>query len=147
MRICVLCKLNRPIEDFSYKSRSRNTRSSYCKECNRTYQRHHYLVNHSEYRIKRDAYRHVTRDKNRSSLLAHLTSHPCVDCGEQDPRVLEFDHISGEKLESISQLMADSYSWTTISREIEKCEVRCANCHKRRTGSQFGWYKSKQKSA
>jgi hypothetical protein len=34
-----------------------------------------------------------------------------------------------------------AYSWTSILAEINKCEIRCANCHRRRTALQFGWPK------
>lgn len=30
--------------------------------------------------------------------------------------------------------------WARVWEEIQKCEVRCANCHRRRTAKQFGWY-------
>lgn len=75
-------------------------------------------------------------------MLAYLSAHPCVDCGESDPVVLEFDHVRGEKCHNIGHMLADGKSWTRISGEIEKCEVRCANCHKRVTAKTFGWYKN-----
>ena len=58
-------------------------------------------------------------------------SHPCVDCGESDPIVLEFDHVPelGQKTCEVSACG----SVEAAEREIEKCEVVCANCHKRRT--------------
>lgn len=69
----------------------------------------------------------------------YLLAHPCIDCGERDPLVLEFDHRSG-KCTAISDLMGDHAAWPTILAEIEKCEVRCANCHKRRTAQVAGHY-------
>jgi hypothetical protein len=55
----------------------------------------------------------------------------CVDCGEKDLRVLDFDHIRGKKLASLSTMRLCAP--ITIYAEIDKCEIRCANCHRRVT--------------
>jgi hypothetical protein len=55
----------------------------------------------------------------------------CVDCGERDMLVLEFDHV-GEKRGQVSQ-MVFNVSLTTLKREIAECELRCCNCHRRVT--------------
>jgi 5-methylcytosine-specific restriction endonuclease McrA len=60
-----------------------------------------------------------------------LSSHPCIDCGETDPIVLEFDHII-PKSHGVREVIQ---GWGSIKRllsEMAKCEIRCANCHKRR---------------
>jgi hypothetical protein len=36
----------------------------------------------------------------------------------------------------IAFLVGNSRSWTVVLREIEKCDVRCTNCHRRRTARQ-----------
>lgn len=64
-------------------------------------------------------------------VLSYLAAHPCVDCGEDDPVVLEFDHVQTDKVASISDLVHKGYKLELIVAEIEKCEVRCANCHRR----------------
>ncbi len=54
----------------------------------------------------------------------------CVDCGYNIHAVaLQFDHVSGIKKASVSNLIRSDYAWKTILEEINKCEVRCANCH------------------
>ena len=55
----------------------------------------------------------------------------CVDCGEKDSIVLDFDHVKGEKVGSIAD-MASSHLITSLKKEMRKGEVRCANCHRRR---------------
>jgi len=70
----------------------------------------------------------------------YLLNHPCVDCAERDPIVLEFDHIK-VKLMAVSKLISHG-SINNIKLEIEKCEVRCANCHRRKTALQYSWYKN-----
>ena len=71
----------------------------------------------------------------------YLKKHPCVDCGEKDPVVLEFDH-SKDKLIEVSKLVRNVSSIDKMREEIEKCKIRCANCHRRKTAIQFGWYKN-----
>jgi len=56
----------------------------------------------------------------------------CVDCGEQNPIVLDFDHIRDKKY-NVSRMIHDGFSWKAIMKEIQKCEVVCANCHRIRT--------------
>src|ERR1039458_967220 len=61
----------------------------------------------------------------------YLKSHPCIDCGEADPLVLVFDHCRGKKKRDVTGLTAMSVA--SISKEINKCDVVCANDHARRT--------------
>lgn len=72
------------------------------------------------------------RKRNKTFVLDYLSEHPCVDCGEKDIIVLEFDHVRGEKVGDVKKMMF-SYSIQSLTEEIEKCEVRCANCHRRIT--------------
>ena len=69
-------------------------------------------------------------------LIEYFESHPCVECGEADPIVLEFDHLR-DKSFAIGPELAKR-SWQAILDEIEKCEVVCANCHRRRTAHRRG---------
>jgi hypothetical protein len=73
------------------------------------------------------------KTENRQRLYAYLSEHPCVDCGETDVRVLEFDHVRDNKSANIAGLLNNAVSWSTIEKEIAKCDVRCANCHRIKT--------------
>lgn len=64
--------------------------------------------------------------------------HGCVDCGEKDILVLEFDHLDEKtKMRGIAELRKTG-NIELLKTELEKCVVLCANCHKRRTAIQFG---------
>jgi hypothetical protein len=71
--------------------------------------------------------------------LEHLKAHPCVDCGETDPVVLEFDHVRGEKHFNIGEAVRRNTSLARLEVEIAKCEIRCANCHRKKTYITFGY--------
>lgn len=67
-------------------------------------------------------------------ILKYLRQNPCVDCGESDPIVLEFDHKDpSEKLFNLGSGSTRYRGLKSIKAEIEKCEIRCANCHRRKT--------------
>jgi hypothetical protein len=56
---------------------------------------------------------------------------------ESDPLVLEFDHLRDKEF-SIGSGIRDR-PWKNVLAEMEKCEVVCANCHRRRTNRRGGF--------
>ena len=71
--------------------------------------------------------------RNRKYVDDYLKEHPCIDCGNSDIRVLEFDHVRGDKLGHISHAVKCAWKLTKLKEEIDKCEVRCCNCHRIKT--------------
>ena len=68
------------------------------------------------------------------TILEYFARHSCVDCGESDPVILEFDHVDekGEKAFEVARNFAER-RWQDVLDEMDKCEVVCANCHRKRT--------------
>lgn len=97
------------------------------------YARKHYELNTAAYKAKARILNAKNRLRNRRFVDDYLRSHPCVDCGEADIDVLEFAHVRGVKVDTISSMLRGTPSIKRIAEEIAKCEVRCANCHRRRT--------------
>ena len=65
-------------------------------------------------------------------MIEYLRAHPCVDCGQTDIIVLQFDHLANKERD-VANMLTGSWSWSAIEKEIAKCEVVCANCHRIRT--------------
>jgi hypothetical protein len=126
-KVCSACRLWKPVESFNRRSAAKDGRQWNCRACNAAYhQRHKKHIN----KMVRVRNKRVWA-ANFKRLHAYLLEHPCVDCGEQDPVVLEFDHLR-DKERAIGSLLR-GWRWETIVDEIAKCEVVCANCHRRRT--------------
>ncbi len=140
LRRCPKCASELPLSAFTQRANGRW--SSYCKRCLSLYCREHYVKNAEKHNARRAETRRRHRIRNRAYVLEYLRSHPCVDCGETNLNVLDFDHTDPEfKEDEISHLSRRGRSLTDLKREIERCMVRCANCHRRRTARQFGWAK------
>lgn len=96
-----------------------------------------------ENKAKSDSKKRIRREL-KLQVFKHLMAHPCVDCGNSNPLVLEFDHVRGDKIKSIATLVNDCVKWQIIENEIKKCEVRCANCHRLRTVAQLGYWRQEK---
>jgi hypothetical protein len=76
----------------------------------------------------------VKRRDRLDEWINQFKRHPCADCGgEFPPYLMDFDHVSGDKLDDICGMRMRTVSREAIRAEIEKCEVVCANCHRART--------------
>lgn len=75
---------------------------------------------------------HRNKQEYKRKLAKIKEDSGCADCGEINPIVLDFDHLHDKKY-NISRMIHDGFSWKAILKEIEKCEVVCANCHRIRT--------------
>ncbi len=127
---CVTCHLVKPLTDFNLRSSAVDRRQARCRECSRAW----YVANREKH-MRNTARRTVeVRRDNHRRLGEYLSDHPCVDCGESDVRTLEFDHENpAEKLADVTRLIAHGCNWDRVAAEIQKCSVRCANCHRKRT--------------
>lgn len=77
----------------------------------------------------------------RELIIKHLESNPCVDCGTNDIRVLEFDHVRGDKVLNVMTMVGSCWAKDKVFAEINKCEVRCCNCHRIRTQKVGGHFR------
>jgi len=140
VRECRACHQTMPLVDFPFRSVDAQTRQWICLECLRQYSREWYALNRSKHIARVGSNRVVARRRAAAFVAAHLTEHPCVDCGEADLRVLDFDHLR-DKTAEISRLINAGATNERLRAEIAKCEVRCANCHRRRTMRMIGGYR------
>lgn len=139
-RLCKGCNIEKSLDEFSIKKYNKKGIPNYqslCKECNKSYQKEHYSKNKDIYRSRASSYKDELRKLHTENLIEYFKNHHCVDCGESNPLVLEFDHIK-DKEYNVSR-MTVSHTWENILNEISKCEVRCANCHKKKTAKQFDY--------
>ena len=142
MKTCTKCLKSKDESQFNYKDREKGRLHSQCKICSRENLKNHYERNRAYYLKKAGSRNSAVRQEIQQRLLIYLSAHGCVDCGETDPVVLDFDHSDKDKkVASIADMVKDRQSWSKIELEITKCAVRCANCHRRRTAKQFRWYK------
>ncbi len=140
MKTCTKCKITKHDTDFNFKIKERGVLHSHCKNCSRDYVRNHYKHNRQYYLLKAKKRNIATKIIIRNEIWTYLINHPCIDCGENDPVVLEFDHTKDKRMD-VSSLVTYG-SLKNIIKEIEKCEIRCANCHRRKTAIQYGWHKN-----
>jgi hypothetical protein len=115
-----------------------DTPQPYCRECKRAYDRARHSKNRDSILARRSITVAARHGRILAELLLYFEGHPCKDCGEDNPIVLEFDHQK-DKRGNVGDLLRKGSSWERILEEIEKCEVVCANCHRKRTAAQFSW--------
>jgi hypothetical protein len=135
-RECYRCGEIKPADQFAWRRRAKAERDTFCRPCRSAYGKEHYAANRTVYIEQARIQKERLQLERTRYLLDYFGRHPCADCGEADPVVLEFDHLR-DKLFSIGQELTRR-RWSSILAEIEKCEVVCANCHRRRTARRRG---------
>ncbi len=90
----------------------------------------HYYANKERYLARNKKYRqeiseYVNKIKEEK---------PCSDCGIYYPfYVMDFDHLEGVDKLGIISYFSKTGRIGALKKEILKCEVVCANCHRTRT--------------
>jgi len=136
------CGKVKAIEEFGWKDRPRGKRHAVCKECTAVRSSNWYYQNQDRQKENVKRNNQLYREQARTFVLAYLLNHPCSSCGERDPRVLEFHH-EGHKESEVSRLMGRGASLEALKAEMDKCSVLCANCHRKLTSDERGWYKGR----
>ena len=128
MKICYKCHEKKSLDCFSKNKAKPDGLSSQCKECHRHLRRKHYLNNREKIIDQVGEWK-----KEYRNWFQILKNKPCKDCGESYPHYcMDFDHIANKDF-NVSWAIAHSWSREKIVKEIEKCELVCAICHRKRT--------------
>ena len=126
MKNCYKCNTWKDFCEFYSDKSKKDGKCSECKSCNKQRGKKYYHA----------GYRGLAVDQRRRLVYSYLLKNPCIDCGEKDPLVLEFDHVKGNKVNSISRIIREGGK---LTEEMDKCVVRCANCHRRKTAKERKW--------
>lgn len=135
--VCGRCGQRKPASDFAWRRKTRGQRDNYCRPCRAAYKREHYSAHRDRYIANALQRKRTVAEKRAALLIALFSERPCADCGERDPLVLEFDHLKDKRFE-IAKGIHDR-RWKSVLDEIAKCDVVCANCHRRRTALRAGF--------
>lgn len=141
MKTCTSCKQQKPLDSFNKKKKAKDGLQSTCRECNRQQFQRYYVNNKKKHLETIYTNKQKRLESNRKKLLAFLASNPCVDCGFANELALDFDHVRGTKRAEVTTLLKDGYSWKIVKSEMNKCEVRCRNCHSIKTHMEQNSYR------
>jgi hypothetical protein len=71
------------------------------------------------------------RKAHKEWFVSYKEQLSCTICGESRPAALDFHHVTPvDEDQKVNELVKDGHCWPKIMREIEKCIVLCANCHR-----------------
>jgi hypothetical protein len=130
---CIECLEEKAFADFGKAKRNVDGLNNRCKSC-------YYTIRRKWYEAKQDHHKAKVAERRKKLLpelhlwmASYLKEHPCVDCGNDDILVLEFDHIEDNKEHNVGTLLKNYLNLEKVKNEVAKCEVRCVNCHRKIT--------------
>lgn len=137
MKLCTKCNQEKSLDNFRKRTKSPDGLANWCTPCFATYERERYQNGD---RVRKDRNKANTIKKRQDYIWKILVESNCKVCGEDDPLVLEFDHRNPETKEyNVTEMY--HLSEAKIAKEVDKCDILCANCHRRRTIQQFGFWR------
>jgi hypothetical protein len=146
MKVCTKCGEQKPLTEYFVKDNATGRLHAQCKLCYKAHRKNYYAAHYKKYgdkyRFRAKIRHHKIKQELHCKMLDFLIDKACEICGENDLRVLDFDHLEpNQKKFGIAQAMTYGMPWEKIETEIKKCRILCANCHRRHTAEQNGWYK------
>lgn len=126
MRTCCKCKEDKDESDFFFRNKEKGLLQRECKTCRGVRSRGWY-DNNKELTIERSQ----TQLKEKKEWFKELKSQlKCERCGENHIACLEFHHKDPKEKEFVIGQFRNK-SKEVILKEIDKCIVLCANCHRK----------------
>ena len=126
-KFCNKCETEKSLDCFLWKNKDKGLKHSHCSECYKETRKKSYNKN-KDYYLKKNVKK---REENYLWMLEYKKDKSCLVCGVNEPVCLDFHHINGdEKFTEVSKMKYSTYSIETIKKEIDKCIILCANCHR-----------------
>lgn len=95
------------------------------------YKAKYYEKNKEEVKRKARIWTKKTRAYQRKLIARYKLMIGCKVCGyKKYDKALELHHTGGEKEKDVSNMIRKGVSIKTLKKEVRKCIVVCANCHR-----------------
>lgn len=129
-KTCTKCKESKPLEEFAWRYRVKGTRNAWCKLCHRRVNNKLYKDGNRKAQVV--AANRICKLRNRKFLDEYKIVKGCKHCGYRvHPAALDFHHRDGiRKDRDVASLSHSLCSIARLEREILKCDVLCACCHR-----------------
>lgn len=128
MKVCNKCGLSKDESEFNKNKAKSDGLQARCKLCNSNYLKIHYVDNKDIYK----KHRKIRKDRTLTWLSELKSILKCSRCPEDEIVCLDFHHIDAKEKEyNISYMANTSFSKDMILKEIDKCIILCANCHRK----------------
>ena len=125
-KFCTWCKQQRPITEFDKGQHDPSRLRPHCKSCKREQARASYKRNPTPYLRRAKEEQRVVRQKLRDRIRRIKEMYGCRACGERDACCLDFHHLTGK-----DRHITGCSTVTRLERELVKCVLLCANCHRK----------------
>ena len=133
LKKCYKCKEKKDTIHFNKNVARKDNLQLECKECQKIIAKAYYKKNRKKCLAK------ITNNKRRRALHNYVRVVTMV-----------FDHLAKYKkhrfikTEGVLKLVREGFGWGIVKKEIDKCEVRCQNCHFYKTAKDFHYWKEIQ---
>lgn len=130
MKFCTNCQQTKDETEFNKNKARKDGLNGFCRDCAKQTSRNYYKMNidyHKKYIIAQNIKRRI---ESLNKINSYKSSKGCKYCIEKEPCCLEFHHLR-DKFDDVSKMVQNGYSWKRIEKEISKCDLVCANCHRK----------------
>jgi hypothetical protein len=143
MKFCPHCKTSKDAACFAKARNLPRGLKSWCKECNNRASRERHTLDPKRYPANERAYRLRRRDKIKEmrqvrvdaakAVVDAVRASGCSRCPETNPDCLDFHHVRGQKVDNVCHMVSSGCPISTLTAEVAKCDILCANCHRKET--------------
>ena len=132
---CYKCKKNIPLTGFNKNKARKDNLQTSCIVCQRQTSKKYYGLNRKRCINVIGINKRRRALENYIEIITKYLNVPCTDCKKvYHPASMVFDHRVDSvkniyRNQGVNYLIRDGYSKKSIKEEIDKCDVRCQNCH------------------
>ncbi len=130
MKQCCTCKETKKLTEFNKKHTTKDGLQNICRECSKKRSRKYYKDNREQHYkdVKANNRRYVKR--NIDFVQEYKSIHGCLLCPEKANCCLDFHHVRDKEV-CVSVAVYLAYSIDKLKKEMDKCILLCANCHRK----------------
>lgn len=129
MKTCNTCQKEKNESEFH--SKGNGQIQTKCKLCQSDYSKVYYQSYKNKIKTNCKKNNKVLRIRNKNFVNNYKSERGCSNCNEREPVALDFHHTENNKEDSVARMARSSYSIVHILKEIAKCIILCANCHRK----------------